>query len=532
MLRTCTAIFLVLLGAAQLQADDWQRFRGPNGSGVSAETTPLPASWSPVANIAWKSELPGAGVSSPIVVGNKVLVTSYSGYGLERQNPGDLADLQRHLLCFDATTGEKLWQVDVAAAQPEDPYEGIGVTAHGYASHTPVSDGTNVYAFFGKSGVYAYDLNGKELWHTMVGQESDPMKWGSSSSPILYDDILIVTAAAESQSIVGLDTATGKEVWKQEASRLDNMWGTPILVDVSADRTDLVMGVPREIWGLDPKTGKMRWFCEATSAQQAHSSIVVDQANQTVFAFTGRGGGSVAVKPGGSGDTTQESVLWNGRENDRFGSPVTVDGKVYLVANGVVNMIDAQDGEVLEKTRLEGASGGRGSSDYASPIVADGKLYYLNGSGQMFVFELGEALNQVAMNRVTKEQESFGGTPAVSDGKLYLRSDKYLYCIADKGDEVNADDNVVANAAPEAGEGGGRGGFGGGRPPGAGGGRPGGGEGGGFRGRPGGNAEGGGRAGGGRPQGGGRPGGGRGRGGEREDNRPERPERPEMVDQE
>lgn len=521
MLRSLTAIVLVLTAAGQLHAEDWLRFRGPNGSGISTESADVPTSWSPVANIAWKVELPGAGVSSPIVVGNRVLVTSYSGYGLDRQEPGDIENLKRHLVCFDLASGKKLWQKDFDAEQPEDPYTGIGVTAHGYASHTPVSDGENVYAFFGKSGVYAFDLEGNQLWHTEVGKESDPRKWGSSSSPVLYGDKVIVTAAAESQSIIGLDKNTGDIAWKQEASGLDNMWGTPILVELEDGRTDLVMGVPREIWGLDPETGKMRWYCEATRADQSHSSVIADPATDRIFGFSGRGGGSVAVQAGGKGNTTETAVKWTGRENDRFGSPVMVDDRVYLVSGGIVNAIDAKTGESIEQVRLEGAAAsgrGFGSADYASPVVANGKLYYLNGSGQMFVFQLGEAVRQIAMNRVTTERESFGGTPAISQGNILLRSDKHLYCVKAMGQEVNPEDNKVAQAEPEAPAGG----------------RPGFNRGGGNRGgqnRGGGNrGEGRGRPEGGFNRGGGRPGGGFNRGGDRQDDRPQRPQRPEMVD--
>ena len=132
-------IFYALLISANANGEDWFRFRGPNGSGISQSD--LPVSWTPNTNVSWKVSITGAGVSSPIVVGDKVLVSSYSGYGLDRQNPGDIKKLKRHLACFDASTGNKLWQKDIEAAHPEDPYSGIGVTAHGYASHTPVSDG-------------------------------------------------------------------------------------------------------------------------------------------------------------------------------------------------------------------------------------------------------------------------------------------------------------------------------------------------------------------------------------------------------
>ncbi|MEL7336680.1 MAG: PQQ-binding-like beta-propeller repeat protein, partial [Planctomycetota bacterium] len=215
----------VLFFTAVGQCEDWNRFRGPGGSGVAIDSDALPSQWSPDANVAWKIEMPGPGASSPIIVGDRVFVTCYSGYGLNQEDPGDINNLVRHLVCVDLTSGERLWQRDIPATLPEDPYTGIGVTAHGYASHTPVSDGTNVYAFFGKGGVFAFDMEGKQLWSASAGKESDPPKWGSSSSPIVYGDTVVITAAAESQSVIAFDKTSGKEMWRQEAKGLDNMWG-------------------------------------------------------------------------------------------------------------------------------------------------------------------------------------------------------------------------------------------------------------------------------------------------------------------
>lgn len=352
-----------------------------------------------------------------------------------------MENLTRHLVCADIKTGKILWQKDVKAVLPEDPYSGVGVPAHGYASHTPVSDGKHVYAFFGKSGVYAYDMEGKEVWHTDVGKESDPTKWGSSSSPIIYEDTVIVTAAAESQAIVGLDKTTGKELWRQEAEGLDGMWGTPTIVKVDDDRTDIVMCVAKELWGLDPENGKLRWFADATGAQHAYTSIVTNK--NRVYAVTGRGGGSIAIDVGGSGDIGESNTVWKGRDNSSFASPVRHGSKLYVVARGILNVIDAETGESVKKMRLKGAkkTGGRfGTLDYPSPIVANGKLFHMNGAGQMYVFELSDDLKQIAVNQVTKDKEVFWGTPAISNGNMVIRSSKHLYCVVNKGEEVSEED--------------------------------------------------------------------------------------------
>jgi outer membrane protein assembly factor BamB len=463
---------LVVFNASALEAGDWSRFRGPNGSGISSDDTPTPTKWSKSENLKWKAELPGPGVSSPIVVGDRVFVTCYSGYGIDRQNLGEIENLKRHLVCFDANSGDKIWDVAVNAVLPEDPYEGTGIPSHGYASHTPVSDGERVYVFFGKSGALAFDMDGEQLWQQDVGKESDPMAWGSASSPILYKDLVIVSAAAESQSIVALDKKTGEPKWKQPAAALDGYWGTPVLVEVDGEM-ELVMGVPREVWALNPDTGKLRWYCEASQADQANSSAVVEDG--VIYVLAGRGGGSIAVRAGGKGDVTGSHVVWSGQDSARFGSPVIADGHLYSVAGDIVSAINVQTGKRVSQTRLEGSTaapggggrrgggeragreqrgggerggfggrggggfggpgggghGGFGSPDYSSPVVADGKLYYVKGSGETHVFKLGQKLEPLSVNKVTDETESFGGTPAISDGRLFLRSNKHLYCVAE-----------------------------------------------------------------------------------------------------
>ena len=268
--QKCTSSTLAVLFALSLwgassemnsvQGSDWDRFRGPNGTGISPDTDPLPATFSETENLQWKVALPGAGVSCPIVVGDKVFVTCYSGYGLDRQNPGEIESLKRHLVCIDRASGKTLWEKTVDAVQPEDRFSGAGVPEHGYASHTPTSDGTNVYVFFGKSGVFAYDLDGKELWHTNVGKESDDRQWGSSSSPILTGNVIVVAAGPEARAIVGLDKTTGKELWRADSDGLGNVWGTPVLAKIDEERTDVVIGAPNEIWGLNPATGKLKWY--------------------------------------------------------------------------------------------------------------------------------------------------------------------------------------------------------------------------------------------------------------------------------
>lgn len=254
-------------------AADWSRFRGPNGTGSSSDSQTPPTSWSESKNFKWKVELPGPGHSSPIVVGERIFLTCWSGYGVSRGSPGDPKNLKRHLLCLDRSTGKVLWNQEVAPVLPEEPYRGM-FAEHGYASHTPVSDGERVFVFFGKTGVLAFDMTGKQLWQTSVGTKDDPRSWGTASSPILYKNLVIVPATIESQALIALDKETGKEVWKQPAPGFGSTWGTPILVDLADGTQELVIGVPYEIWGFDPSTGKLRWFCETVDSDSMCSSVI------------------------------------------------------------------------------------------------------------------------------------------------------------------------------------------------------------------------------------------------------------------
>lgn len=431
--RISVLILVAFAIATTADAGDWLRFRGPNGSGVSADKQPTPVEWSAEKNLKWKTELPGAGVSCPIVVGEKVFVTCYSGYGVDRRG-GEQKDLMRHLVCVDRGTGKIAWKKDIAPYLPEDPYSGMGVPEHGYASHTPVSDGKNVYCFFGKTGAVAFDMSGEELWKTSVGTRSDRRRWGSAASPILFNDLLIVNASAEAEALVALDTKTGKEKWRAEAGGFADCWGTPVLVKINEDRTDLVIGVAYEFWGLDPTTGKLKWYSDALPSDSMNSSVVA--YNDTVIGIEGRSGGSAAVRAGGEKNVTDTHQVWTGRHSNRFSTPIVHGDRVYFFSRGIASCLNARTGDEVYQKRMEGggssSGGGRfgGSSDYGSPVIADGKIYYIKRNGDIYVFQVGDEFKQLALNRVTSDREDFSATPAISNGQLFIRSNKHLYCVA------------------------------------------------------------------------------------------------------
>ena len=434
----------IVLSECHCRAEDWSRFRGPNGTGVASDAKQLPTTWSPTKNLRWKVKLPGVGVSSPIVVSDRVFVTCYSGYGLDRSDPGDMKKLKRHLVCVERTKGKILWEKVVPPVLPEEEFIGMGVTVHGYASHTPVSDGKRVYVFFGKTGALAFDWNGKQLWQTSVGTGTDLKNWGTASSPILYKNLLILSAAPESRSIVALNTETGQQVWQTKIDRLTNHWGTPVLVKVNADRTDLVLGTEYETWGFDPDSGKKLWvnksICACKSSVTTSDGIVY--AVESSFDFTeGRVGSAGAIRAGGEDDTSKTHTLWTNRTSNSFGTPVIYRGKLYTISRGILTCLDAKTGKEIYKSRLRDAGEvpqkrpksryGRGG-DFSSPVIANGNLYFVQGSGATHVIKTGDRLTYLSVNRVTNEAERFCATPAISDGEIFLRSDKHLYCVSSR----------------------------------------------------------------------------------------------------
>ncbi len=421
------AILTISTGGA-CRAGDWPQFRGPDADNTSAESGP-PLTWSESKNLLWKTPLPGPGSSSPIVVGDKLFVTCYSGYGENSRDPGDMADLRRHLVCVRTTDGKILWNSTVPAELPEDPFRGY-LTEHGYASSTPVSDGERVYVFFGKTGALAFDMSGKRLWQVGLGKESDRRRWGSASSPILYKDFVIVAAAEESQSIRALDRATGKEVWKAQAGMLKLTYNTPVLADAGGGRTDLIVAVPDELWGLNPDTGKITWHAETNIPGNVSPSVCLHDGH--VFAFGGfPRQGSIAVRLGGKGDVSKTHIKWTSRLSPYVPTPLLYDGRFHWVdRRGYAQCMDAKSGESVYREPLQSAE--IKPKVYASPVCVGDRLYATTRNAGTFVLQAGPRFKQLACNRFPSDKTDFNGTPAISGGRFYLRSNQKLYAVGEK----------------------------------------------------------------------------------------------------
>lgn len=418
--------FALILCFSSILHAQWQQFRGKDGSATSPMAN-IPLEWSEEGNIQWKTKLPGPGSSSPVVSGNHVFITCYSGYGVSSDNVGKLQDLRRHLLCIDRLSGEVRWTTTHDSVPEEDRYSrNLGL--HGYATATPVTDGTTVYTFFGKSGVHAYDFRGNELWHADVGRGSGSRKWGSASSPILHNGNVIITAADESLAIMALNGKTGEEVWKVPSEKLASTFSTPLLVDIAQDRQELIVLVPDEIWGLDPATGQCTWYAHVGPSRRAAASVV---ARDGIVYITA--GDSWAIKAGGQGDVTESHVLWTSKDGSGIPSPVLAGDYLYYASDrGFAYCVEAKTGKQVYKEQL----GTERNSFYASMVLAGDRLYAFSRNKGCYVLETGPVFKLAQENQFAGDQSDINASPALFGNQMFVRSNQFLYCIASTPEQL------------------------------------------------------------------------------------------------
>ena len=305
----------------------------------------------------------------------------------------------------------------VPAKLPEEE----SIRDHGYAANTPAADADRVYAFFGKTGVFAFDHEGNQLWQADVG--SNTSGWGTAASPLLYKDMVIINASVESESLVALDRETGEEKWR--ASGIREAWNTPIIVTADSGRKELVVARHGDVLAFDPDTGEPLWSCKTDITWYMVPTAVA--ADGIVYYLGGRSGtAAVAVRAGGSGDVTATHRLWTSKTGSNVTSPIYLDGHLYWMSEklGIAYCAKADTGELVYEQRLE-----RFGGVYASPVLAEGRLYYFDRYGRAFVLAAKPEFEQLAVNAIEDDRTRFDGSPAVDGNRLLIRSGKFLYCL-------------------------------------------------------------------------------------------------------
>ena len=408
---------MLVLAPAPATADDWPQFRGPGGLGIG-QATALPVEWSDGKHVIWKADLPGAGTSSPVVYKNRVVLTYQTGYAVDPDTLGELGDLKRHVLCVDAGSGKSLWKWHAETVLPEVDTRRF----RSYASSTPAVDDEGIYCFLGKSGVVALSHTGELLWKSSVGTNTHG--WGSASSPVIFEDLVIVNAFVECGQLVALDKKTGKERWR--AGELKESWNTPLLVALPNGTTELVVAISGKILGIDPATGASLWTCDAHRWYIVPSLVAHDGI---VYCLSGKGvEAAKAVRAGGRGDVSGTHVVWTTRKGSNVSSPIYHEGHVYFAheSTGVAYCLKAKTGEIAYQERLPRAGG-----VYASPVIGDGKLYYLSRWGGVFVLAAKPEFELLAQNQLP-DQRDVNASPAISRNRLFFRMNRHLYCIGEK----------------------------------------------------------------------------------------------------
>lgn len=390
---------------APIKAENWPQWRGPTHDGVSHDKS-LPVEWSRTKNVAWRTEVPGIGHSSPIVWDNQVIVTSSTG-------PAE--DRRWWILSYSTKDGSLLWKTQVSRGEAERAHR-----KHGSASSTPATDGKRIYAFLGNGGLVAVDMKGLVLWHTTPRQYVNP--WGAATSPLVDDKHVYFNGDDDIDSfLAAYDKQTGKEVWKTARPGQIRSFSTPALVNVDDRKRELVVNGHKRVMAYDPQTGKEQWTVEGAMPYVTPTPIVV---KGLVMASSGRAGPTFAIRPGGRGDVTTSHVAWKAPTGSPYiSSPVAWENHVFMVnGTGIGQCLDAKTGKLLWRERLATVSEGYSNS----PIAANGLFYVLDEEGTCQVLVAGDKFKRIASNRL---EERCLTSPAASAGKLFIRTDDALYCI-------------------------------------------------------------------------------------------------------
>jgi outer membrane protein assembly factor BamB len=432
-----TAVVALVLGlGASLSAENWPHWRGTANTGTSTETG-LPQRWSDTENIAWKTAIGGLGVSSPVVWGDRVFVTSQAGTGASRVGPrlgqgndsnpaerslsgaGGSTDRSLRFLveAFDRVSGKRLW-IHTLAAEGELPSVH---DKHNLASASPATDGERVYAVFGSGQVVALTVDGKTAWTRNLGKDfgAFSINWGNGSSPIVHGNtVVIVCYHGGASYLLALDSRTGAQIWKTDRPRGVTSYSTPLVVPTAAGN-ELVVNSSVGVEAYELSSGKPLWHLDEPNQYPIPVAMYSDGV---IYLSRGyRSGPYAAVRPGGRGDVSKTHVLWHVPTGAPYiSSLVYYDGLLYMAGDvGVITCVDARTGERVWRERL-------GSVYTASPVAADGKIYFVGESGETLVLKAGRTPQVLARNSLDGRVLA---SPAIAGGRLFIRTDDHVIAV-------------------------------------------------------------------------------------------------------
>jgi len=414
-------VLVLAFAASSLSAENWPMWRGTTGLGTTKEKN-LPLKWSATENIAWKTALPYRGNSTPIVWGEKIFLTQ----PMEKEK-------ERALICMDRLDGKILWQRTVKYSTAESSHR-----TNPYCSESPATDGERVVAVYGSAGVVCYDFKGKQLWQRDLGKIQ--FEWGSAASPVIHGNHVYIYRGPDPNShLLALDKRTGKTVWKLDdppvnvigrtdgfKNNKDRKWicsfSTPILLKTGKNE-ELVMSYPGNLTGINPATGKILWKCEGLNPL-IYSSPIAGEG--VVIGTGGYFGSTVAVKYGGKGNVTSQTLWRMERTANRLGSGVVHKGHAYILnTNGLMECHDLKNGKALFSERVRGR--GAKQESWSSMIISGNRIYVPNQSGETIIMQASPKFQLIGTNEL--DGTLTNSSLAASDGQLLLRTHKHLWCI-------------------------------------------------------------------------------------------------------
>jgi outer membrane protein assembly factor BamB len=413
----CLAVVFAFLDSVAL-AENWAHWRGPTGNGTAANASP-PIEWSDTKNVKWKVEVPGRGLSSPVIWDNRIFVTT--AVPVAGESASGLPTLEFKVLCYDRRDGKLLWEKTAVVAKPHQKTH----ETNGFASASPCTDGEHVYAHFGSRGLYCYSMNGDLVWkRDDFGKMQTLFGFGEGSSPTLAGDMILVPWDHNGPSaLYALDKRTGQTIWKAPRPETTE-WSTPLVIE-HAGRKQVVLNGQKSVRSYDLETGKELWHCGGQALRPIASPVA---ANGLVIVGSGfQGAYLAAFRLDGQGDIKgTNKVVWEiTHDAPDVASPLlSTTGRLYFHKGktGLLSCVDAATGKPHYFAQRIGLD-----NPYASPIEAGGHIYLTARSGTTVVLADADNVKKLATNHL---DETISATPAPVDNELFIRGDKHLYCIA------------------------------------------------------------------------------------------------------